>query len=281
MALEPAFTWKGSANDGLAVVLPGIQSYARGQALGIRPVLEANHQYVIGYDYSIGRFKPEQLAQDMFKSIMRWVPWAPNLKVTLVGFSLGAGMAVLLADKLRTQGVRLHVILVDPPFGADTMKAVPTWLAPVAGPFFKLVSWLTPATLSFSKPESPADEQLQLPRESDMKFMFPGKSPRHYRKMAREADVENQVGHWYRTWFAQLAWLVGGATKLPFTALSDVTVDYIAADSPRNTVVDSKLAYLEWWRRVEFRVVCEVDAEHCATLREQPEYARAFRRLFE
>lgn len=278
--MEPSFVWRGLRREGLAVVLPGIQSYAAGQALGLRPVLVGLHVRTVGYDYSTGDFKPEQLAAAIADSVRtEYAQLDGGGKITLVGLSLGASLAVLVARNLQQQGLVAEIIMIDPPFGADTMKAAPNWLAPVAHWVLAALALLTPSAFSFGKAATPSDEQLWLPNEADRQLIFGVNTEDDYRRLARQADLDNQVGHSFRTWFAQMAWLTGDATKVELGDLQG-SLSYIMADSSHNTVVRSTLAHSRWSRLALGRLrMVQVDAEHCATLRHQPEYAWALRIL--
>ena len=302
---EPSLMLSGHG-FGTAIVLSGIQSTAYGQALGLLPVLKAHFKWVIGYDYdNVSWHHPERLAAD-FAEIAAY--WQRNSgSVTLIGLSIGASMSVLVTQAMRNlRDVELHqqlgqpaeprriptvedssryrVIMVDPPFGSKTMTGVPSWLSQsgLAHPFFALGGAVVPASVKLpGEPEVPTDEQLQLPSTADMHAMFAGAGaqPDTYRFFARKADVVNQGDHSLRTWLQQLAWLTGGATKLPFEAMKFVKIDMITARSQHYTVVRTAEAQQLWRRHVKIRLTINVDAEHCATLRHQPAYAKAFRDL--
>lgn len=276
------YLWGGdNYQGGTAIVLPGIQSYAEWQALGLRPALEEKFRHVVGFDYNVGPFRPRRLAKDIAELVAYWQRNSGS--VTLIGMSIGAPMSVLVVDALRTMGLddvatdpsKFRIIMVDPPFGASTMRAIPDWLKPVARPLFTALSWVVPSGVTMDgQVQVPRDDQLMVPDAADIAKMFRDVI------VTNAADIANQKGHSLRTWFRQLAWLTGGATTVPFDGMRRVSVDLIVALSNLNTVVDSSLALVEWQKRISFGRVQVVRAEHCATLRAQPRYARAFRALF-
>lgn len=282
--MHHSFLWSGQGDSGTAIVLPGIQSYALGQALGLKPVLVTKYQVVVGYDYNTGDFDPKQIALEVADEIGYWQ--IANAPITLIGFSIGAPLSVLVVDTLRRRGVDINglsVIMVDPPFGAATMKGVPSVIKPVAHSLFGLLSKVTSSGATMdSQAKAAADDKFAEPCIQDAEAMFdgaPSVTGQAYFNLARAADLTNQKSHSLRTWFGQLAWLTGSATKVPYGALRGVTVDAITADSRHNTVVDTNVSMDRWRAKVDFRRVLNADAEHCATLRHQPEYAARFTEL--
>lgn len=276
--------------QGVAFFLSGIQSRTRGQALGLVPVMAECHRQIVGFDYNVGPFKPRRIAREIAEHVanMRGIYGF----ATLVGLSIGAPMSVLVVDAMRKMGLddvvadpsKFRVVMVDPPFGASTMKAIPASLRPVAPALFAAASLVVPNGVTMDdQVQVPSDEQLLPPSVADRDMMFPGLATdvdvdRYYDE-AREADVTNQKDHSLRAWLQQLAWLTGGATKVPFDAMKGVRADLVVAMDRRNTVVDSRLALDAWRTRVDFGRIMNVRAEHCATLRNQPAYAQAFREL--
>lgn len=272
--------------SGVAIVLSGIQSTAYGQALGLLPALTERYKYVVGYDYdNLSWHDPEQLSAELMEAVAYWQ--RNEGRVVLIGLSLGAFVAVsitsLLGVKYGRARVENHeayrVILIDPPFGADTMRAIPGWMAPVAHFLFAVLGAVTPASMKMEKSERPTEEQLWKPNRGSMAVMFPEHDPVSYLERARAADMNNQVGHSWRVWFQQLAFLTGGALELPFHDMAGVKADLITAESSRNTVVRTKVATSRWCQRVAFGHTQNVHAEHAATLRHQPYYELALRQL--
>lgn len=301
MAVEPAFIWNGWGTGGTAIVLPGIQSYAKGQALGLYPVLRTRHKHVIGFDYNTGPFKPQQLAVELAEHVAYWQ--RNSGAVTLVGLSFGAPLAVLVTAEMRklrdrqlaenklplgqivsvADPAKYRVVMIDPPFGAVTMKQIPDWFALVAGPVLAAASWLVPSAFTLdSQARFASEDSFTLPSQTDLVAMFPNSGTRlNYTRLVRQADLENQQGHSLRTWLQQVAWLASSATKVPFSAMKGVWADLVTADSPHNTVVRSGLAAAAWKRVVHFNRLANVDAEHCATLRDQPAYSKALCGIFD
>lgn len=297
----PSFERDGQTPDGTAIVLSGIQSTSLGVALGLLPALLPTHRKVVGFDYNVGSFRhPWRRIQEIADEVARYQ--RETGRVTIVGLSLGAYVAVVItclmrvlrkrqgADEPGSMPSSLHatvddpakyrVIMIDPPFGAETMMSVPDWMAPIAHLVFTLAGMIVPSWVKIpGEPEVPSDEQLAMPTDEDRRVMFPWSSRSTYRDRAREADVANQKSHSFRTWFQQLAWLTGGALELPFETMAGVMVDLITAHSSHNTVVRTHLAAPELRQRIAFRREENVDAEHAGTLRYQPQYAAAMREL--
>lgn len=288
-----AFRYLGRNDDqelGAAFFLSDVQSRTEGQALGLIPVMTEHHRQIVGFDYNVGSFEPRRLAREIAARVA-------NMQstygfVTLVGMSIGAPMSVLVVDAMREMGLddvvadpdKFRVVMVDPPFGASTMKAIPASIRRVAPALFAAASLVVPSGATMDKQvKVPSRAQLALPPSArDIGAMFPKAATiDDYWRLATAADVENQMGHSLRTWLQQLAWLTGGATRVPFKTMRGVRTDLLLADSDRNTVVDSRAAFESWVERVRFHRVFRVDAEHCATLRDQPVYARAFRDLLD
>ncbi|MFZ1258317.1 MAG: alpha/beta hydrolase [Candidatus Saccharimonas sp.] len=134
---------RGSTNDTWrTLVMPGWLGYAKSQYLPVLPALPEGT--VLGVDYTGTHFRPASIAESVANACIAKA--MRNEPVVLVGSSLGAMVTVFtmeqmvgLAPELRS---RISAVLIDPPSGAESLKAVPSWATSLVPQLRRLPQWL-------------------------------------------------------------------------------------------------------------------------------------------
>jgi pimeloyl-ACP methyl ester carboxylesterase len=201
-------------------------------------------------------------------------------RVTLIGASFGGMVIPWLLQRLRDGfGIdpsRVRVIIVDAPTGAETMKELPTWAAP-------LVSWLTQFRLS---PQINAglgafvlSKMVKGPRSENIAVPEDVEDEAAYKQSVINEALTGLMGHKFTMYWSQLGWMSGrGGRELPYHILDGIDATYVACIGPNETV-RQPLAVDAWQAHV-YSIV-EMDTAHCAFLEQKPAFVELFRELLD
>ena len=161
---------------------------------------------VTGIDYDGPHFCADQIAKGVAKGVATKV--RRGERVMLFGSSLGAMLSVFVLEQLILLNVdtsMVSAVLIDPPSGATSLKAVPNLSAPLVAKLEHLPTWLNggftnsffqKAFCSGSAPDAP----IQVPRnraaDADV-----------YRAEVQQRCWEGQQGFTPTLSFGELAWM--------------------------------------------------------------------------
>ena len=161
---------------------------------------------VTGIDYDGPHFCADQIAKGVAKGVAAKV--RRGERVMLFGSSMGAMLSVFVLEQLMLLNVdtsMVSAVLIDPPSGAMSLKAVPNLSAPVVAKLEHLPTWLNggftnsffqKAFCSGSAPDAP----IQVPRNR-------AADADAYRAEVQQRCWEGQQGFTPTLSFGELAWM--------------------------------------------------------------------------
>lgn len=200
-----AIALPAAASGTCIVLLPGWLGWSKLQYAPFMSLLSSVGP-VTGIDYEGPHFNADHIAKGVAKGVAAKV--GRGERVMLFGSSLGAMLSVFVLEQLmllRVDTSMVSAVLIDPPSGATSLKAVPNLSAPVVARLEHLPTWLNRglANASFQKAfcsGSAPDSPIQVPRnraaDADV-----------YRAEVLERCREGQQGFTPTLSFGELAWM--------------------------------------------------------------------------
>ncbi|MGB4762560.1 MAG: alpha/beta hydrolase family protein [Candidatus Saccharimonas sp.] len=271
-------------HDDTVIVLPVLLASAAQYHRAMLDTL-ARHGRVVAFD----RSRDQPTDWSLFLSeLVQYIGQIPlSRRVTLVGSSMG-GMQVpfvvawLLSRFGQRQLDRLHVIVVDPPSGVDSMigaknsKRVGAMLTSPLGHVVRPLSWVK---------IGPRDEFIEIP-STEVMTSLAGESmqPQEWREWVKVTSVDTLRGSSSSTWLADLRWMVtvgrDGSLLRTCGLLERVaSATYIACMGPGNDVVLQPHAAEVWQDTVPSLVVRELPTVHPGYLQQVMTFRSAFQHV--
>ena len=187
------------------VLLPGWLGWSKLQYAPLMPLFSSVGP-VTGIDYEGPYFCADHIAKGVAKGVAAKV--GRGERVMLFGSSLGAMLSVFILEQLMLLNVdtsMVSAVLIDPPSGATSLKAVPNLSAPVVAKLEHLPTWLNSglANASFQKAFCGGvalDAPIQVPRNR-------AADADAYRAEVQQRCWEGQQGFTPTLSFGELAWM--------------------------------------------------------------------------
>lgn len=239
-------------------VLPGVLAKSHWQYRQLRRLLKPLGT-VDGIDYVGPYFEHNKIIEGVAKDVSEKVK--SGQRVLLVGSSMGAVMIVFVLQalqRLRVDSRMVSAVLIDPPSGAESLKAVPNGAAGIVAHLGRLPQWLVnhgPLNAAFQKmfcSGISADAPIEVPWDCQ-------RGANAYRQGVRLRCFVGQQGFDPTLFFGQLAWMVRVGRNGSLAEACDAidgkfSITHIACTGD-NEVVENPLAqcfYLEYLASARF-----------------------------
>ena len=225
---------------------------------------------VTGIDYDGPHFCADQIAKGVAKGVATKV--RRGERVMLFGSSLGAMLSVFVLEQLILLNVdtsMVSAVLIDPPSGATSLKAVPNLPAPLVAKLEHLPTWLNggftnsffqKAFCSGSAPDAPIPVPRNRAADADV-----------YRAEVQQRCWEGQQGFTPTLSFGELAWMtrVGrdGSLARALRAINGkFSVTHVACtgspETGENAVVSNPLAQSFYRKHLADARLLVLDTNH-------------------
>lgn len=268
------------------ICLPGILARPDEQFGPILAELEAQGGRIHTYNYEGRRFNPEALVESAVELVRSYI--RQGTPVALLGASMGGMVVPFIMERLNSFEHRyVRVVIVDAPTGAETMAALPNWIA-----------WLFPAlrpgvltNLTIGKlimrtmMVPPKRDMITFPDTATMSRLTEGActTQEEYIDWVIETARHGLRGHLFSMWWSQLAWMIrvgrDGTLREACESLVRTSATYVACTRGNDVVCQPQAA--DWWRSQAHIDVIEVSGTHCGFLQDQPVFARVLGEILE
>lgn len=250
---------KGERQDRSFIVLPGVLARGSEQIAPVRSVLEGSGD-ILAVSYLGDEWLPESIAYSVAKTIKEAA--SNSERFTIIGVSVGAYLAPLIVDYLPGDlQKRTDVIVIDGPYGPDTLTPVPGWTYRLirAG----VMSWPGNALGNVI-----LDKSLRLPKreniETDSDLAF-SEAMKYKDKVIAKARY-NLSNHSWLLYAGQVRYMVEKEPYVSLLAKHNIHTVYVACLSAKNDTVKQPLAEARWRRMLLRMTSYEVDSAHASFL---------------
>lgn len=267
------------------ICLPGILARPEEQFEPITQVLPGR---VVGFGDD-GDYHDHDL---FIKTIVDYLSSFDVDRLNIVGVSMG-GMKVpfvVQALPIDLSSKLGRIVIVDAPNGAETMKALPTFMASILASDIvgdllatRFGDWLV-AKMS----EPPKDEEISLPGDAYMRYHLgnvelPDLS--EWREIVKRDGKLALSGYSGWLWWSWLEWMIrvgrdDSLARACLRSLEGRDAIYIACTHVGNGVVAQPEAMNWWLKRVSTLRHLEVEIVHAGFLQQQKESELVFRQIF-
>ncbi len=251
--------FKGERQDRTFIVLPGVLARGIDQISPVRSELEKSGD-ILAVSYLGDEWLPESIAYSVAKTIKEVA--SNSERFTIIGISVGVYLAPLIVDYLPSDlRKRTDVIVIDGPYGPDTLIPVPSWTHQLirAG----VMSW--PGN-RFGK--IILNKSLRLPKreniETDPELTF-SKAMEYKDTVIADARLFLS-GHSWLLYAGQVRYMVENEPCVILLARYNVHTVYVACLSAKNDTVKQPLAEARWRRMLLGMTSYEVDSAHASFL---------------
>lgn len=276
--------------DRAIIVLPGVLARCFQQARHL--LLEDVTDDVVYYDYDDRDYNPGLEVENIVHSVEAW--HSAGRRVTLIGSSLGGDLTAFVVERLLRDHSDLRqwfdAIVIDPPVGKPSLKAVPDWLpdrlivSRLGTMIFTVIGWII-LLVNRTSIGLPKDRFISRPDAHSMRIMsgrnnFSNEEWREWVKMEAKRCLR---GHRVKPWRKQTQWMVrifmDGSLERALTACRGQRIVVVACMTGNDVIMQPWSA--DWWAAMlqDPDVIRYVPATHAGYLQNQTEFKSVFRTL--
>lgn len=239
-------------------------------------------------NYGGGRFDKERTLELIRELIRKQLDTGGS--ITIVGISLGGVLGLIAAADLINEGVsadRLKLIMIDSPWGADTMKELPSFARGIAARALPKLRGSNPGAswkrfIMRKLMKGPKPDEIEIPSQYAMTVIagrvLDQPSWRTWVVDTADGAIKRQG---FDLWLSQVGCLLNIKDEQDRAAQvareADLRVGYVACLSPANVTVDQPRAYERCVEALPYVRVVTVHTPHAALL----QYPESFRSAFE
>lgn len=254
--------WRQGPRNKVFILIPGILSRGEEQ---FEPLFQTFLKYgsLDVFSYVGHGFNLDQISRSVAKLIDQHIK--NNKKVVLVGASLGGIVANhSLSYVINANPLNLELIMIDTPFGVETMKAFPDRLAFLTSiyPGAPIPNVFGDRLLN-SMQDLPKKQYVDTPEDVD--------SDAYYQEISEKA-YHYLSNHRFSTWWRQLVVMV----KHRPTKHSEYVMTYIRSDGQANDIVSQPLASKRWKSFYPNMTIFTLSSAHCGFLQQKSRWVRMF-----